>query len=192
MSLQIQGDMQATVKFNKEPRSRIQGEKTLRDGTVVPDVRRFVSVTYLSGTARSKRTGEDALPAVVGQEYTLWLGSTLLSAILEIMGHEEGDDAPVMTDTIWRIWRGDTGFGGHRVYEAEKLDSLEDVPEVDPEEGLMLMLKDTILKIGELPKKDWYSYCADKGVEDAEAFTEKMEKAGYLTTDTLMVKKPGN
>ena len=122
-SLNIRDAMVAHVEIMEEPQTQNFGEKEVtRNGIVqkVPDNRVRARVTYLGGSAMVK--GESSFsPAVVGTEYTLWIGKTLAGKFLEGTDYKEGADAPLMTGTKWKVYRGEYGRGGHRVYEAERL-----------------------------------------------------------------------
>ncbi len=192
-SLKIQGDVKAQVEIIEEPATQNFGKKTLRDGTEVDDIRARVKVTYLGGSARSKRRDEPELPARIGDEYTLWLGATLKGAILKGLNYKDGP-APVLVGTKWNVWRGDIGQGGHRVYEAELLEgeyvptTPEEAVKVD-EEQLQMQLKDVIDKLGSIDKPTWYGFCKNKGAENPEAFTEVMAEAGYLKIESTKISK---
>jgi len=185
--------MTAQVEIIEEPATQNFGRKTLRDGTEVDDIRARVRVTYLGGSARSKRRDEPELPARIGDEYTLWLGATLKGAILDGLGYKDGP-APPLKGSKWNVRRGDIGQGGHRVYEAELLEgdytppTPEEAAKVD-EEQLQMQLKDVIDKLGSIDKPTWYGFCKDKGVEDPEALTEAMAEAGYLEIESTKISK---
>ncbi len=192
-SLKIQGDMTARVKIIEEPASQSFGKKTTRKGEEIDDIRARVKVVYLGGSARSKRTDEPELPARVGDEYTLWLGATLKRAILNGLNYEDGP-APSLVETKWNIWRGDPGYGGQKVYEAELLEgdyvpqTPEEATKVD-EEQLQVQLKDVIDKLGSIDKPTWYGFCKEKGAEDPETLTEAMAEAGYLKIESTKISK---
>jgi len=192
-TLKIEGSAFALVRFINEPKTHSFGNKTdAKTGEQVPDERPYAKVMYLGGTAKCKNRDKEITPAIVDVEYTLWIGRTLLTAFLDALNHEDVSVAPTMEDTIWKISRGGKVFGGNTGYIAELIEDESAIPKVDPEEMLMLTLKDTLEKIGELPKKDWYAYCEEKGAKNGEEMTGKMLEKGYLATDALMVTKAGN
>jgi len=181
-SLSITGDQTAQVRFNGEPQIHNFGTKKNRKDEEVQDDRTYARVTYLGGTARSKKGGV-VLPAKAGEEYTLWIGSTLKGSLLEGMNYTSGAP-PSMEGTEWNVWRGDEATGGHRVYEALPLG--EPIPEkapVDHNEA-MESLKLSIEKLGDIDHATWYAFVKEQiecdTEEEAKAFTEKMVKAGLL------------
>jgi len=180
-SLQIKDDKTAQVRFNAEPDVQNFGTKENRKGETVQDDRTYARVTYLGGTARTKKGGV-VLPAKVGEEYTLWIGSTLKGKILEGMKYTTGPP-PKMVGTEWNIWRGEEGQGGQRVYDAIPLG--EPIPEVTvDEDGLMATLKLSIEKLGDIDHPTWYSFVKEQiksdSIDEAKAFTERMADAGLL------------
>lgn len=191
-NLKIYGDLTAQVEILEEPVTQNFGKKSLRDGTEVDDDRARCRVTYLAGTGRSKRRDEPELPAKIGDEYTLWLASTLKGAMLDHLGWVSGSPPPIITGTKWNIWRGEAGQGGQRIYECDLMSG--DYVAPDPseiakmdEDQLMLQLKDVIDKLGSIDKTAWYSFARDKGAEDPEAVTQKMAEAGYLTIESTKI-----
>lgn len=194
-SLKIQGDMTARVEIIEEPATQSFGKKTTKKGEEIDDVRARVKVIYLGGSARSKRSDEPELPARIGDEYTLWLGATLKRAILDGLKYEDGP-APSLVKTKWNIRRGEPGYGGQKVYEAELLEgdyvppSPGEAAKVDKEE-LQMQLKDVIDKLGSIDKPTWYSFCKDRGAEDPEALTEAMAEVGYLKIESTKISKTG-
>ncbi len=194
-SLKIQGDMKAQVEIVEEPATQSFGQKkkSKDSAELIDDIRARVKVIYLGGSARSKRTNEPELPARIGDEYTLWLGSTLKRAILDGMNYKDGP-APSLIGTKWNVRRGEPGYGGQRVYEADLLEgdyipqSSEEAAKVD-EEQLQLELKEVIDTLGSIEKQTWYNYCKEKGAEDPETFTEAMAEAGYIKIESTKITK---
>ena len=137
-NLRIQEDSRAVVEFSTEPRNRNFGKKTLRDGREVDDIRYFARVKYIEGTARSKKGDGDSIAAVSGEEYTLWLSTTLSTAIAKAAGWKEGDSTPALTGTKWEIWRSNERIGGNRIYAARHVSgdiiALSDVPPSDDDD----------------------------------------------------------
>jgi len=192
-TLKIEGSAFALVQFVNEPKTHSFGTKLdTKTGEQVPDERPYARVKYLGGTAKARNRDKEINPAVPDVEYTLWIGRTLLTAFLDELDHENVNVAPTMENTIWKISRGGKVFGGNTGYIAELIKDESAIPKVDPEEMLMLSLKDTLEKIGELPKKDWYAYCEEKGAKNGEELTAKMLEKGYLASDALMITKVGN
>lgn len=187
-SLKIEGDAHAYVEFLQEPTQTNFGKKQNRKGDEVDDIRIKAQVTYYGGDARSKKGKEDSLPAVKGNEYTLWIATTLRRKFLDILKWKEGQPAPNLMGTKWKIWRGEIGTGGHRVYEAELQPatlSLKDVKVDDT--GLVLTLKKSLEAVGPIDKDTWYKFAKEKGATDAEAITAKMAELGYAKVESTKV-----
>lgn len=191
-NLSIVDDAIAYVEFLSEPASQTFGKKKLKDGTEADDVRVRARVTYLGGSARSKKKGEDSLPAKMGEEYTLWIGTTLKGKILDCMAYEDGPP-PTMVGTKFKVWRSQERHGGHRLYDAELLSSdfSFDPTEVKAmaEDGLMVTLKESIDKLESLELNAWHTYCEQKGAANGEAITKKMAEQGMLTLESTKVVK---
>jgi hypothetical protein len=182
--------MVAHVRFVGEPKSRKFGTKQARDGSEIDDIRYFATVEYLGGTARSKSRDGPVLPAKKGKEFTLWMGSTLKGAILDGIGWQDGDPDPILKNTTWKIWRGETGTGGHRVYEAllYEGDEPEDTPLPSDDEATIELLKEAIMELEEIDIEPWYDFCETSGAEDGEAITKKMVEMGIVELTDTMVK----
>ena len=180
-SLTIVDDQTAKVRFTAEPEIQNFGTKENYKGEEVPDERTRARVTYLGGTARSKKGGV-VLPAKVGEEYTLWMGSTIRGAILEALNYSSGAP-PELVGTEWNVWRGEKGRSGQRVYEALPLGEPIPVVEIDDDEA-MAQLKLSIEKLGDIDHATWYAFVKEQikadSEEEAKAFTQKMEDAGLL------------
>jgi len=198
-SLTIRDDMLALIEILGEPQVRSFGTKKNRKNEEVPDERAFCSVMYMGGSARYK-DGDNLLPAVEGDTYTLWLSSTLSGKILEGMEYKDGNPAPILEGTKWKVWRGAYGRGGQRVYEAERLSADLPVtpkasslpPEVKPEideEAVMTALVKGIEMIGEIDHDTWNSLVQSKGipVDGVDALTAKMVEKGLITKDATKI-----
>ena len=186
----IQDDATAYVDFIAEPVPQTFGKKKLRDGSEVDDIRVRARVTYLGGSARSKKKGEDSLPARAGDEYTLWISSTLKGRILDEMGYNDGPP-PDMLGVKFKIWRSQERQGGNRIYDCERLaDDFSFSPtelKVAAEEGLMVTLRDAINQLESFELEGWYTYCEQKGAADGKAITKKMADAGMLILESTKV-----
>jgi hypothetical protein len=203
-SLKIEGDINATVEFLDEPTSVDFGKKQDRKGNEVDDNRIKANVKYIGGDARSKKGKEDSLPAVVGGEYTLWVATTLRMKILALLKWREGQPAPALKGTQWKIWRGEIGTGGHRVYEAElksaapistvsapneaKPASTASTPtEVKDDAPMMAQLKKSLDAIGPVDKDTWYKFCTEKGAANGEAITAKMAENNLCKIESTKI-----
>ena len=193
-SLQIQGDSEAYVEFTTEPTPQSFGKKKNRQGEEVDDIRVRARVTYLKGTAWSKKGKDNALPAKMGEEYTLWIGATLKGAILDLFEYKEGP-APEIVGTQIKVWRGEVGSGGHKVYCAALLDEnlnvseKEEVPGLTDEEFIESLAK-AIRKLENIDKPTWYKFCVDKGAktpEEAERITNLMAEQNILTVESTKI-----
>jgi hypothetical protein len=195
-SLKIEGDVKASVEFLDEPISVDFGKKQDRKGNEVDDNRIKANVKYLGGDARSKKGKEDSLPAVIGSEYTLWVATTLRMKILAILKWREGQPAPNLKGTQWKVWRGEIGTGGHRVYEAELISAASvSTPnvakpastEVKDDAPMMAQLKGSLDAIGPVDKDTWYKFCTEKGVANGEAITLKMAEKGLCKIESTKI-----
>jgi hypothetical protein len=188
-SLQIQGDTHAFVEFVSEPSEQNFGKKKNRDDEEIDDIRIKATVKYLGGDARTKKGKEDSLPAVKGNEYTLWIAATLRGKFLDILNYKDGAVAPKLVGTKWKIWRGEVGTGGHRVYEAELQPatlSPTDVKTPD-DSAILLQLKKSLEAVGAIDKETWYKFCKEKGAADGEAITAKMAELGYAKIESTKI-----
>ena len=193
-SIVIQGEMTAQIEFIKEPTQRksMRKQKDKESGIEreVEVIQTLTRITYLGGTARSKRKGEDTLPAKVGEEYTIWMGKTLLGAILDALDYKEGDPDPPLVGTKWKVWRGEKTFGGNRTYEAELLnaDFVPTPPSAeDQDEIILISLIDSMKKLGNIDKATWYDFCLDKGAkdnDDAIRLTDILSLRGQVTVES--------
>lgn len=202
-SLQVRGDMTAIVEFISEPTTQNFGKKTTRKGDEVDDVRVRAKVKYIGGSATYIEE-KVAYSAKTGEEYTLWIGSTLSAAFLEQLGWKENDPTPLMTGTRWKVWRGEYGRGGHRIYEAELLsgefkpvpapDPSKPEPEPEPEEfkitdEFLEEQSNSVKKLGEIDKETWSVFLQSKGVpsDQVESVTDKMVKKELLYANNISV-----
>jgi len=191
-SLTIREDMVAHVEFIEEPETQSFGTKKNRKGDEVPDIRVRAKVTYLDGSAMYKED-KSFLKAQKGENYTLWIGSTLSGSFLDAFGWSRGDAVPAMVGTKWKVFRGDYGQGGHRVYEAEllsgdyspistpevKINKPEPKPtpkpaptpapeapaeKVEITDATYTELAEAVSKLGDIDKDTWAVFCKSKGV----------------------------
>ena len=202
-SLKIQGDMTAIIEFLSEPQTQNFGKKTNRKGDEVDDVRVRAKVKYIGGSAAYIEE-KIQYSAKIGEEYTLWISNTLSSAFLGALGWEENDPVPLMEGSRWKIWRGEFGRGGHRVYEAELIsgefkpaptpEPSKPEPKPEPEEfkatdELYKELADAIAKLVEIDVDTWSVFLQSKGVpvEQVETITAQMIEKGLLYKDASKV-----
>lgn len=211
-SLIIKDDMIAYVEFSGEPQTRTQGKKQLRSGEEVDDVRVFAKIKYIGGSARAKQGKEDSYPAVQGDEYTLWMSSTLNGRILDVLGYESGDPPPLMGKKF-KIWRSEERRGGNRIYECELLSNdftfdksssssniLKETKKVEAkkatkpsvgDDSLINTLTEKIKLLDEIDKDTWYVFVINKGAKDqtdAERITNIMKEKGLIDITATSVK----
>ena len=208
-SIIIKDETIAYIEFVGEPQTRTHGKKQLRSGEEVDDIRVFAKVKYLGGTARAKSGKEDSYPAVAGDEYTLWMSSTLNGKILDVLGWESGDPPPLMGKKF-KIWRSEERRGGNRIYDCELLSSdfvynaktKSSTPTISKEEpkkvskpsvgddALIGTLTEKLKTIGELDKDTWYVFVINKGAKDqsdAERITNLMSEKGLISVSETTV-----
>jgi hypothetical protein len=196
-NLVIQDKMIAQIEFIKEPTQRKtmrkRKDKETGEEVEVEVTQTLCQIKYLGGSARSKRKGEDTLPAKMDETYTLWMGKTLLGAILDALDYKEGDDDPQLIGTKWKVWRGEVVFGGNRSYEAELLnpDFVPTPPTKEDEDEMVLAaLLESMERIGDIDKPTWYDFCLDKGAKDeadAIRLTEILASRGQVRVESTQI-----
>jgi len=199
-NLKITDDNHAIVVFLSEPKTRSFGKKKTRRGEEVDDIRTFAQVRYLEGTARAKVGSEDSYPAVAGEEYTLWMSTTLTGKILEVLNWQEGQPDPLLSGSKWKIWRSQERRGGNRIYDAELLAGTKAIetsqttvtppsPKPDKAEdldGIALQLAGSLKNIKKVDLATWKNYCNTRGV-DADKITKRMVELQLVTVDSTHI-----
>ena len=209
-SLTIREDMVAHVEFIEEPEQQNFGTKENRKKEIIPDIRVRAKVTYLDGSAMYKED-KAFIKAEKGEDYTLWIGATLSGAFLDALAYKQGDPAPTMIGTKWKIFRGDYGQGGHRTYEAELLSGeykpvisiQKEKPKVEKptvtkeakkeevviDDKIHKELADAVVKLGDIEKDTWAVFCKSKGVplDQVDAVTQAMCDKGLIFADATKV-----
>ena len=200
-SLTIRESMIGIVEFLGEPESQSFGKKKNLKGEEVDDNRIRASVKYIGGSAMYKEENS-FYPAKVGEEYALWMGATLSGAILDILGWQTGNPVPLMAGTKWKIWRGEYGKGGNRIYEAELISgdftpvSTPEPEKAKPSEAPYTAtdetqneLADAIKKLGEIDRATWAVFAQSKGVpaEKVDEVTKLMVDKGLIFANAIKV-----
>jgi hypothetical protein len=153
--------------------------------------RYVVRVTFHGGSAIAQKKNEDAVSAMEGEEYDLWLTKTLSGAILSALGWKEGKPAPKLSETSWKVFR--TG-AGQRWYDVEPVGDIQQTLNKEANNSIVSIAESfrndaTLKALTEIDRPTWNRYLMNKGhsEQEAEAITAKMVELGIIREDELMI-----